>query len=318
MTLPLELETSVNQLRAKHTALIDAVNNYRTGTIDISKQELLDMADKLVEQLEIEEYTLLGQVARKAGLHPRILQGLREGPGSLFLNGEQGAWYAPSYLSTLFQDAAGTTPVTADGDPVGLMLDKSGNGNHASQAVSANRPVYRTDGTLHWLEFSVNNLLSTGKAVIDGLNYYWVGAHSQVAGSGTAGVVFASSSSSGGSHVLYSDLRSSPKRLARVAYASSGQLYIDRLTKLDEGVREVISAQRSADTAAAWVNSEAHGELSGIPGGAGDLGDLRIGAYAGVSKALNFYGGIVLAYVPDESMRLAAERHLAIKAGVTL
>lgn len=53
-------------------------------------------------------------------------------PLSLFENGEQGAWYDPSDLSTLFQDAAGTTPVTAVGQPVGRMLDKSGNGNHAT------------------------------------------------------------------------------------------------------------------------------------------------------------------------------------------
>ncbi|MCF7725789.1 hypothetical protein [Sulfitobacter sp. M22] len=46
-------------------------------------------------------------------------------PASLFANGEQGAWYDPSDLSTLFQDAAGTVPVTAAGQPVGLMLDKS-------------------------------------------------------------------------------------------------------------------------------------------------------------------------------------------------
>lgn len=62
----------------------------------------------------------------------------------LFANGEQGVWYDPSDLSTLFQDATGTTPVTSDGDPVGLMLDKSGNGNHATQSVSASRPTYRT------------------------------------------------------------------------------------------------------------------------------------------------------------------------------
>ena len=43
----------------------------------------------------------------------------------LFANGEQGVWYDPSDLSTLFQDAAGTIPVTAVEQPVGLMLDKS-------------------------------------------------------------------------------------------------------------------------------------------------------------------------------------------------
>lgn len=36
-----------------------------------------------------------------------------------------GVWYDPSDLSTLFQDAAGTIPVTAAGQPVGLILDKS-------------------------------------------------------------------------------------------------------------------------------------------------------------------------------------------------
>jgi len=46
-------------------------------------------------------------------------------PASLFTSGVQGAWYDPSDYSTLFQDSAGTTPVTAVEQPVGLMLDKS-------------------------------------------------------------------------------------------------------------------------------------------------------------------------------------------------
>jgi len=43
---------------------------------------------------------------------------------SIFRSGEQGIWLDPSDFSTLFQDAAGTTPVTAVGQPVGLALDK--------------------------------------------------------------------------------------------------------------------------------------------------------------------------------------------------
>ena len=46
-------------------------------------------------------------------------------PTSLFAAGEQGAWYDPSDMSTLFQDAVGTTPVTAVEQAVGRMLDKS-------------------------------------------------------------------------------------------------------------------------------------------------------------------------------------------------
>ena len=44
---------------------------------------------------------------------------------ALFTNGEQGIWLDPSDMSTMFQDSAGTIPVTADGQPVGLILDKS-------------------------------------------------------------------------------------------------------------------------------------------------------------------------------------------------
>jgi hypothetical protein len=46
-------------------------------------------------------------------------------PASLFAAGEVGAWYDPSDLTTLFTDSAGTTPVTAVEQFVGLMLDKS-------------------------------------------------------------------------------------------------------------------------------------------------------------------------------------------------
>jgi len=49
--------------------------------------------------------------------------------------------FDPQDLSTLFQDAAGTIPVTGVEQPVGLMLDMGGGNYHASQSVSASRPV---------------------------------------------------------------------------------------------------------------------------------------------------------------------------------
>lgn len=45
-------------------------------------------------------------------------------PLQLFASGEQGAWYDPSDMATMFQDEFGQTPVTASGQPVGLILDK--------------------------------------------------------------------------------------------------------------------------------------------------------------------------------------------------
>lgn len=85
---------------------------------------------------------------------------------ALFTGGKQGVFLDPSDLSTMFQDAAGTVPVTANGDPVGLIRDKSGNGNHATQTVSAARPTYRTEGILHWLESDgIDDYLNLGNVL---------------------------------------------------------------------------------------------------------------------------------------------------------
>lgn len=63
------------------------------------------------------------------------------------------AWYDPSDLTTLFQDDAATTPVTAAGQSVAVMRDKSGNNRHMTQATPGARPTYQSSGGLHWLQF---------------------------------------------------------------------------------------------------------------------------------------------------------------------
>src|SRR5688500_2559990 len=82
---------------------------------------------------------------------------------ALFAAGEQGAWYDPSDFSTMFQDSAGTTPVTAAGQPVGKINDKSGRGNHATQATAGSRPQLTQDASgFYYLAFDgVDKSLAT-------------------------------------------------------------------------------------------------------------------------------------------------------------
>ena len=72
---------------------------------------------------------------------------------ALFTEGDTGFTYDPSDVTSLFQDAAGTLPVVADGDPVGRMVDQSGKGHDALQTIAERRPLWRTDGIRGWLEF---------------------------------------------------------------------------------------------------------------------------------------------------------------------
>lgn len=82
---------------------------------------------------------------------------------ALFSAGEQGAWYDPSDFSTMFQDAAGSIPVTAVGQAVGRILDKSGRGNHATQTTSTKRPVLQQDanGKYYLLFDGIDDALQT-------------------------------------------------------------------------------------------------------------------------------------------------------------
>lgn len=60
----------------------------------------------------------------------------------LFGASDTGVFLDPSVLASLYQDSAGTVPVTAPGQPVGRVLDQSGRANHATQSISAARPTY--------------------------------------------------------------------------------------------------------------------------------------------------------------------------------
>jgi hypothetical protein len=68
-------------------------------------------------------------------------------------------WLDFSDISTLFQDTAGATPITTDGQAIARASDKSGNARHATNATSGQRPLHKA---------SIQNGLSVARP--DGIN----------------------------------------------------------------------------------------------------------------------------------------------------
>ena len=111
---------------------------------------------------------------------------------SQFSGGVTGALWLP-IPPYLWQDLAKTIPANANGDPVRVMSDASGNGNDVVAPSDGVRPIYRTDGEIHWLELDgsrymainsglgITNLEFSGVFAMEPTN--WLGASQRVLGS---------------------------------------------------------------------------------------------------------------------------------------
>lgn len=81
----------------------------------------------------------------------------------LFREGQQGAWYDPSDLSTMFADSAGTTPASMPGNgsavTVGLQLDKS------KGLVLGSELVDTANTAAAWTPYGTNTVTQDGDAV---------------------------------------------------------------------------------------------------------------------------------------------------------
>jgi lysophospholipase L1-like esterase len=64
----------------------------------------------------------------------------------LSLGSKLGGWWSLQDPSTLFQDTAATSPITAAGQAIARINDRSGLGRNLLQATSGARPLYQTGG----------------------------------------------------------------------------------------------------------------------------------------------------------------------------
>lgn len=252
---------------------------------------------------------LLRPVLREPLRSPFVRRGGGWTPAALFTAGQQGFWLDPSDFTTMFQDSAGTTPVTAVGQPVGKILDKSGRANHFAQGTTASRPILQQDVSgFYCLAFDgVDDFLSSvsvasiGAATTHSSAIRWAGASS-------TGNVFCNSGAT-----------------PQLSGVTLGPIYrMFAATTLSGGVTDtnnhVFTAQFVGASSALVVDKV--GVAAGAAGSNGMTGTtVRVGCDgAGSSQFFNgrFYGGVIADYVLTTPQRTTLETYLGGKAGLAL
>lgn len=263
------------------------------------------------------------------------LTGLSSMVKTLFSAGEQGAWYDPSDLSTMYQDAAGRIPVTGVGQPVGLILDKSGRGNHATQSTTASRPTLQQESGKYYLSFDgVDDFLVTGNINFSATDKMTVlTADHSAWDNAIRGITGLSSSAFGydGTFWLTSyDWGSSARSIAYLRGNLRGAAVYGPY-QVTLGVRRLVRSFRF-DISKDLLANETLIRLNGVPtpliatpidpsAGSGNFGNWplyigRVGNLYPFSGRL--YGLIVRGAATDDNHLTHAEKYLAYKSGVSL
>ena len=249
----------------------------------------------------------------------------------LFANGEQGFWYDPNDLSTMFQDAAGTVPITAVGQAVGLIRDKSGRNNHAYQTTSASRPILRKnavtganylefDGTDDSLQTSDIDFTATDKVSL------FAGVR-KLSGSVTGSVCELSTiaqPSSPGSFVLFAPSESGGNHYNFRSFGTTGSLVgtlgVQNFPAPHSAVLSAKGGIRN-DLCTLTINKQVTVN-TGNDQGTGNYGNypLYIGRRGGASLPFNghIYGLIGIGKLASDAETVAIEKEFAKRVGVTL
>ena len=245
----------------------------------------------------------------------------------LFSNNEQGFFYDPNDLSTMYQDGAGTVPVTGVGQPVGLIKDKSGRNNHAFQTTSASRPILQRNATTgaYYLEFDgADDFLQTGNidfTATDKVSLFAGVRKLSDAGSAALVEFSVNAGTNNGAFALWSPLTA----LANYAVFSRGTASTTTISPQNYSSpnSSVLSAKSQISTDVVILRANGiQVAQSRADQGAGNYDNypLYIGRRAGTSLPFNghIYGLIGIGKLVLDKETVDIEKELAKRVGVTL
>lgn len=225
---------------------------------------------------------------------------------AMFASGEAGAFYDTADLSTMYQDSAGTTAAVV-GQPVGRINDKSGRGNHATQATTAAQPILRQDSNgNYYLEFAGHRLSAT---FVIAQPWDRVSAIRQITSSTSGARLFGDGNVANNMGVLYQG--TSPEIVMFNGFGAPAN------SGLAIGVNGVVTERGSGASSRLAVNNGAY--VTGDSGPNAPQG-ITIGnnSDGGNPSSIHFYGAVMIGRALTDAEITRARSYFAQRAGVTL
>ncbi|MBO9411901.1 MULTISPECIES: hypothetical protein [unclassified Ruegeria] len=219
-------------------------------------------------------------------------------------------WRDPSDRSSLFQDAAGTVPVTSSGDPVLRMNNKGALGGYFLAPSPAAAPIYATDGTHHWLESDgVDDVLQFQGTVPFSVSVFEAVAFRTISIQRSFAHIVSNKGSA--RQPLISTPQSQPNRVT-VAFGSS-PINVNTSASLI-GVDVVVTGANDLATRVANVNGIV---VSGSGAALTDSSAAPYQVYGPNAANIRDYGGVHMNRVPsDDELALVRAFYAAQSGGV--
>lgn len=247
-------------------------------------------------------------------------------PALVYTGGYKGLTIDAEVLSSMSQDTAGATPVTAAGQPIGRILDRSGNALHLTQSTAAARPTYRLDGSSRpYLETDAIDDWMTSPSFAWGSDEVTViaafrkradtpvGRPMSFGTPGVAGSFFMAAPGAASTDKYYFGARGS----AAANFATTTNVaYNAPITAVFGGTAKI-----STDTLIARING-VDVATNATDHGTGNFGTstFTIGAQSGPSifAGIDLYGLLAVNRLLTTQERGWVEKWMALKSGVTL
>ena len=252
---------------------------------------------------------------------------------SLFANNEQGFFYDPNDMGTMFRDSAGTIPVTGAGQAVGLIRDKSGRGNHARQTNSASRPILRQNAITgaYYLEFDgSDDFFVTNSIDFTGTDKVSLFAGVRKLSDAGTGILCELSSSSDsivnkGSFTLGAPYAHTGYGFQTLGTGSRGGVRTNGSAPTTDVISGLLNLAATSPLVA--IRPKRNGQyeflaFGGTDGVGGNFGNypLYIGRRGGIVNSFygHIYGLIGIGKLTSDDETAAIEKELAKRTGVTL